>query len=76
MQLQAYLGAAKADETLRRFWGIRTKLQDLGIHRVWSTRGLQKMCVALADGDSMATVLDAHTRGWTRDEIKKAGVAA
>lgn len=72
---RTYLGAKQAETVLRRFWGIRKKLEELQIRRIWSTRGLQKMCVAIADGDEMATVLDAHTSGWTKDERSKAGVA-
>jgi len=73
---KAYMGPKEAKDVLRRFWGIRKKLEDLNIRRVWSTRGLEKMCIALSAGDDMATVLDAHTRGWTRDEKSKAGVEA
>lgn len=72
---KAHLGAKKAESVLRRFWGVRKKLEELQIRRIWSTRGLQKMCVALADGDDMSTVLDAHTSSWTTDERNKAGVA-
>ncbi|MCH7685414.1 MAG: hypothetical protein IH899_01820, partial [Planctomycetes bacterium] len=61
---------------LKRFWGVRKKLVELNIRRIWSTRGLEKMYIALAAGDDMSKVLDAHTTGWTRDEKSKAGVSA
>ncbi len=73
---KAYLGKEAAMPVLKRFWNVRKKLDEMNIRRIWSTRGLEKMCIALADGDDMATVLDAHTRGWTVDEKNKAGVAA
>jgi MoxR-like ATPase len=73
---KAYLGKEAAMPVLKRFWGVRKKLDEMNIRRIWSTRGLEKMCIALADGDDMAKVLDAHTRGWTVDEKNKAGVAA
>ncbi len=71
-----YLGKEGAAPVLKRFWNVRKKLEEMSIRRIWSTRGLEKMCIAIADGDDMATVLDAHTRGWTIDEKNKAGVAA
>jgi MoxR-like ATPase len=71
---KAYMGPQKAEDVLKRFWGVRKKLEELNIRRIWSTRGLEKMCIALAAGDDMHEVLDAHTRGWTRDEKSKAGV--
>ncbi len=71
---KAHLGAEKSVAVLRRFWNIRKKLNEMNIRRIWSTRGLEKMCMALAAGDEMATVLDAHTRGWTPDEKSKAGI--
>jgi len=73
---KAYLGKEGAAPVLKRFWNVRKKLEEMNIRRIWSTRGLEKMCIALADGDDMASVLDAHTRGWTVDEKSKAGVAA
>ena len=73
---KAYMGPQKAEDVLKRFWGIRKKLTDLNIRRIWSTRGLEKMCIALSAGDDMHEVLDAHTRGWTKDEKSKAGVLA
>jgi MoxR-like ATPase len=73
---KAYMGPKKAEDVLKRFWGIRKKLDDLNIRRIWSTRGLEKMCIALSAGDDMHEVLDAHTRGWTKDEKSKAGVVA
>jgi MoxR-like ATPase len=73
---KAYMGPKKAEDVLKRFWGVRKKLVDLNIRRIWSTRGLEKMCIALAAGDEMHEVLNAHTRGWTSDEKSKAGVLA
>ena len=71
---KSYLGAEEAKPVLKRYWSIRKRLEEMNIRRIWSTRGLQKMCLRLAAGADMAKVLDAHTRGWTQDEKNKAGV--
>jgi MoxR-like ATPase len=73
---KAWLGKEAAGPVLKRFWGIRKNLEEMNIKRVWSTRGLDKMCTALARGHSIEKVLKAHTKGWTQDEMNKAGVAA
>ena len=71
---KSYLGAEEAKPVLKRYWSIRKKLTEMNIRRIWSTRGLEKMCRALAAGKEMGVVLDRHTRGWTQDEKNKAGV--
>lgn len=71
---KSYLGADEARDVLKRYWGIRKKLTEMNIRRIWSTRGLEKMCRALAAGKEMGVLLDRHTRGWTQDEKNKAGV--
>ena len=71
---KSYLGAEEARPVLKRYWSIRKRLEEMNIRRIWSTRGLEKMCRALAAGKDMAIVLDRHTRGWTQDEKNKAGV--
>jgi len=71
---KSYLGAEEAKPVLKRYWSIRKRLTEMNIRRIWSTRGLEKMCRALAAGKEMGVVLDRHTRGWTQDEKNKAGV--
>lgn len=72
---KGYLGTVQAKVVLKEWWRIRGKLESLSIRRVWSTRGLNNACMAVAAGADIKTVLEQHTQDWTEDERRKAGIA-
>ncbi len=72
---EAYLDAKAARKVLKEWWRIRNKLQDLGMQRVWSTRGLEFACMDLAAGDPWDQVLAEKTISWTPDEKSRVGIA-
>lgn len=73
---EAYLDSADAKKLLKEWWRIRNKLRDLGMQRVWSTRGLEFACIDMAAGDTWEQVLAEKTISWTPDEKSRVGLTS